>query len=72
VNTVVSVPKGHNVNMSASENFHGIALGSILNKLFENIVLYRHGSNLLSSDLQFGLKARSSTSSCSMVLKETM
>jgi len=72
VNTEVPIPKGHNVNMSASDNFRGIALGSIFNKLFDNIVLYRYGSNLMSSELQFGFKTRSSTGLCSMVLKETM
>jgi len=56
----------------ASDNFRGIALGSIFNKLFDNIVLFRYGSNLMSSELQFGFKAKSSTSLCSMVLKETM
>jgi len=72
VNTVVPIPKGHNVNMSASDDFRGIALGSIFNKLFDNIVLYRYGSNLMSPELQFGFKTKSSTSLCSMVLKETM
>jgi len=66
VNTVVPIPKGHNVNMFASDNFRGIALGSIFNKLFDNIVLFRYGNNLMSSELQFGFKAKSSTSLCSM------
>ena len=72
VNTVVPIPKGHNVNMSDSENYRGIALGSIFSKLFDNIVLHRYGNNLVSSQLQFGFKTKSSTSMCSMVLKETM
>ena len=72
MNTVVSIPKGHNVNMSDSENYRGIALGSIFGKLFDNIVLHRYGSNLVSSEFQFGFKTKSSTAMCSMVLKETL
>jgi len=49
VNTVVPIPKGHNVNMSDTENYRGSALGSIFSKLFDNIVLHRYGSNLVSS-----------------------
>ena len=61
VNTVIPIPKGHNVSMSDSENYRGIALGSIFSKLCDNIVLHRYGSNLISSELQFGFKAKSST-----------
>lgn len=70
--TVVPIPKGRNVNVSDSSNFRGIALSSIYGKLFDNIVLYRYGDRLFSSELQFGFKARSSTSLCSMVLKESL
>ena len=40
VNTVVPIPKGNNINMSDSENYREIALGSIFSKLFDNIVLH--------------------------------
>jgi hypothetical protein len=70
--TVVPIPKGRNVNVSDSSNFRGIALSSIYGKLFDNIVLSRYGDRLFSSELQFGFKARSSTSLCSMVLKESL
>ena len=72
VNIVVPIPKDHNVNMSDSENYRGIALNSIFSKLFDNFVLHRYGINLMSSNLQFGFKTKSSTSICSMVLKKTM
>ena len=73
-NTVVPIPKGHNVNMSDRKNYRGIALGSIFRNLFDNIVLQGvgYGNNLVSSELQFGFKAISSTSMCSLVFKETM
>jgi Reverse transcriptase (RNA-dependent DNA polymerase)/Endonuclease/Exonuclease/phosphatase family len=70
--TVVPIPKGRNVNASDSANFRGIALSSIFGKLFDNIVLHRYHDKLMSCDLQFGFKPKSSTNSCTMVLKETM
>ena len=70
--TIVPIPKGCNVNTTESSNFRGIALSSVLGKLFDNIILERYSNQLSSSDLQFGFKSNSSTNMCSMVLKETI
>ena len=70
--TIVPIPKGKHGNTSDSSNFRGITLSSIYGKLFDNIVLYRFSDSLLLSELQFGFKAKSSTSLCSMVLKESL
>src|SRR5664279_3158638 len=70
--TIVPIPKGKHGSASDSSNFRGITLSSIYGKLFDNIVLTRYGERLLSSELQFGFKAKSSTNLCSMVLKESM
>jgi len=35
--TIVTIPKGHNVNKSDSANFRGIALSSIFGKILDNI-----------------------------------
>ena len=70
--TIVPIPKGKNGNTSDSSNFRGITLSSIYGKLFDNIVLSRYGNCLISSELQFGFKANSSTNLCSMVLKESI
>ena len=72
LSTIVPIPKGHNANLSVSENFRGIALSSIQGKLFDNIILERYQRQLSSSELQFGFKRKSSTNLCSMVLKETL
>jgi len=37
--TIIAIAKGHNVNMSDSTNFRGIALCSPLGKIFDNIIL---------------------------------
>jgi len=70
--TIIPIPKGNKGNVTDSNNFRGIMLSSIFVKLFDNIVLYRYGDFLSSSELQFGFKAKSSTNLCSMVLKESL
>jgi hypothetical protein len=72
LSTVVPIPKGRNINSTDSANFRGIALSSIYGKLFDNIILERCHDKLMSCDLQFGFKAKSSTNTCSFVLKETI
>ena len=70
--TVVSIPKGKNVNLTDSSNYRGIALSSIFVKIFDLVVLSRYDDRLCSSDLQFGFNAKHSTNTCTMVLKEAI
>ena len=60
------------MNCSDSANYRGIALSSILGKIFDSYVLNRYDSMLTSLNLQFGFKAGYSTCMCSMILKETL
>ena len=60
------------MNTSESSNYRGIALSSVYGKLFDNIVLKRYSAKLMTYELQFGFKARSSTNMCTMVLKEAI
>ena len=70
--TIRPVPKGLNTNKSDSSNFRGIALSSLYGKILDNIVLSRYCDILMSSELQFGFKAKHSTNMCSMILKEAV
>ena len=70
--TIVPITTEKNGNVSDSLNFRGITLSSIYGKLFNNIVLFRYGDRLFSSELQFGFKAKSSTNLCSVVLKKSL
>jgi hypothetical protein len=72
ISTIVPIPKGHNANSSDSANFRGIALSSVYGKIFDHIIMERYQEKLMSCELQFGFKAKSSTNLCSMVLKETI
>ena len=60
------------MNATVSANYRGIALSSILVKLFDNIILVKYSDKLSTSGLQFGFKQNSSTHMCTMVLKETI
>ena len=64
-NTIVPIPKGRGVNISDSSNYRGICLSSLYGKLFDNAVMTFFSSKLITSELQFGFKAKSSTSFCS-------
>ena len=72
ISTVIPIPKNKKKSLNNSENYRGIALSSILGKLFDCVVLDQHERDLLSSDLQFGFKAEHSTSMCSFAVKEVM
>jgi len=55
-----------------SANFCGIALSSVYEKLFDNIVLFQFSDKLKTSQLQIGFKVKSSTNLCTFVLKEAL
>jgi hypothetical protein len=70
VSTVIPIPKGRNANLTDSANYRGISLNSLFGKIFDLIVLSKYRDCLVTSDLQFGFKAKRSTNMCSLVLKE--
>ena len=70
--TVVTIPKGKNVNLTDSSNYRCIAISSIFGKIFDLVILSRHDDRLCSSDLKFGFKAKPSTNMCTVVLKEAI
>ena len=72
ISTIIPIPKGKNANLTDSNNDRRITLGSIVDKVLGLIVLDKYSNLLVTSDLQFGFKARRSTNMCSTVLKETV
>ena len=67
---ITSIPKNVKESVACSENYRGIALSSILGKVFDLIIIQRYGHALSSSDLQFSFKERYSTVMCSAAIKE--
>jgi len=72
ISTIIPIPKGKNANLTDSDNYRGITVSSVLEKVFDLVVLDKYSDRLVTSNLQFGFKARRSTNMCTMVLKKTI
>jgi len=70
--TVLPIPTGKNLKYSDSANYRGIALSSIIRKIYDLYVLSRYESLLTTYDLQSAFKIVHSTSMCAMIQKETI
>ena len=72
LNTVILMPEGRNDVSSDCSGYKGITLSSVFGKVLDLIILNRYTDILITSDLQFGFKAKRSTNMCTMVLKEAI
>ena len=72
LSVLVPIPKNLKKSLYDSNNYRSIAISSVIGKIFDNIVLYRHREKLSSSDLQFGFKPGFSTTQCTFVLQEVI
>ena len=68
--TICPVPKDTQGNLCCSDNFRGIALSSAVNKVIDWIILKDNKSALSTSHLQFAFKEKSSTTMCTLALRE--
>jgi len=68
--TITLLVKDRSGDIWSSSNYRGIALSSSINKVIDWIILIANKQTFLTSDLQFAFKAHSSTSMCTLVLKE--
>ena len=55
-------------DMASSSNYRAIALGSLLLKIFDWVLLLLEGEKLSNDELQFGFQALSSTTMCTWTL----
>ena len=69
---IVPIPKDPRGSYCSSENYRAIALCSSICKVIDLIILDKCSDLLVTSDLQFGFKAKHSTVMCSAVFKETV
>jgi hypothetical protein len=67
---LIPIPKSLRKSINDSDNYRAIALGSILGKMFDLIILEKEKGALVTSQLQFGFKNKSSTTQCSFVANE--
>ena len=66
------IPKNRKQSLTSSSNYRGIALGSIIAKVFDVVLLNSNRQVLKCSDLQFGFRKNHSTVHCTFVLNETV
>ena len=70
--TIIPIPKNKLKSLNDSNNYRGITLSSILEKLFDNIILQNNKSILNTSELQFGFKTECSPTYCTFVLAKVI
>ena len=69
---LVPIIKNKSGNVNSSDNYRPIALGSVISKLVERIVLDRIEYLLITNKNQFGFKQNHGTDQCVYVLKEAL
>ena len=62
--TLVPIVKDNLSDLSKSENYRAIAIGSLILKLLDWVILILEAENLETDQLQFGFEAMSSTTMC--------
>jgi hypothetical protein len=70
--TLIPIPKNKRKCLNDSSNYRAIALGSILSKVLDVIIMDKNANIFTSSELQFGFKAKHSTTQCSFVVEEVI
>ena len=68
--TIIPIPKNRRKSMNDSSNYRGITLSSIMGKILDNILLSTNMNIFISSYLQFGFKAKHSTTHCTFVASQ--
>ena len=72
LSAMVPVPKDKRGSKSDSNNYRAIAISSILEKLFDSVIIKDQHLSLITDDLQFRFKENSSTITCTQLLVETI
>ena len=70
--SMIPLPKGARADLSNSDIYRSIAISSLLNKIFDNVIIERRQDFLSTSNYQFGFKAKSSTVLCTTMVNDTI
>ena len=70
ISTIIPIPKGSNKSTSTVKNYRGIALSSLVSKILDNCIISLQESCLLTDDLQFAYKSKTSTVQCISTITE--
>lgn len=66
--TIIPIVKDNLGDVTASDNYRAIAIGSLILKWFDWLILILEEDKLSTDELQFGFKPNSSTSMCSWAI----
>ena len=69
---MIPIPKGSNKDTSDIKNYRGIALSSLLSKVFDSCIISLNSVVLRSDDLQFAYKKSCSTIQCVSMVTEVI
>ena len=72
ISTMIPIPKGSNKDTSDLRNYRGIALSSLLSKLFYSCIISLNTVVFKSDDLQFAYKKSCSTIQCVSMVTEVI
>ena len=72
LSTLVPIPKDKRKSLNTTDNYRAIAMGSIVGKIFDSVLLEQNSELFQTSDLQFGYKQDHSTTQCTFVAMETV
>ena len=72
VSTLIPIPKNKKKSLNDSDNYRAIALGSIIGKLLDKIILYKYSDSFITMDHQFGFKKQHSTTQYTFVVSEVI
>ena len=72
VSSLIPIPKSTKKSINNSSNYRAIAIGSVIGKVLDHVIMSKNIDMLCTSDLQFGFKPKSSTTQCSFVLQEVV
>ena len=72
LSTIMPIPKNRRKSLNDSDNYCGIALNSVLEKVFDWVILNTCCAALKTTDYQFGFKPKHSTTQCTFVVMETI
>ena len=72
VSTMIPIPKKGSGSMNDIRNYRGIALSSLLSKLFDHCIICNQYDSLRSDDLQFAYKSKISAIHCVNSINETV
>ena len=72
ISTIVPLVKDKLGDVNSSNNYRSIALSSLILKVFDWVVILAFEKNLVTDELQFGYKQKTSTSMCTWLAIETI